>query len=142
MGVHSDHFSGQSQSKTNISYCPILSSALLHDMAGCTRAKKSHDPLDAEKLDIFRYDGFGRWPGKSADINPAESTGAIMQERVEDELLEVDPKDITREVLVRTINKVLRGLKGDKQLFHNILVSFRRRLGLVEAAGGKNIGEY
>lgn len=114
----------------------------LHDMAGCMRAKQTHELLDDEKLDFFRYNGFGRWPGKSADLNPAESIGAIMQEQVEDELLEVDPKDITREVLVRTINQVLQRLKSNRQLFRNLLVSFRRRLDLVEAAGGKNIGEY
>ena len=106
------------------------------------RAKKTHELLDAAKLDFFRYDGFGRWTGKSADLNPAESVGAIMQERVEEELLEADPKGITRDILVRTINRVLEDMKSDKQLFRNLLTSFRRRLNLVEAAGGKNIGEY
>ena len=67
-----------------------------------------------------------------------------MQEMVEDELLNVEPKNITRdrEVLVRTINKVLRQLKGNTQLYRNLLVSFHGRMDLVEAARGKNISRY
>lgn len=114
----------------------------LHDMAGCMRAKATHDLLDEEKLDFFRFNGYGRWPGKSADLNPAESVGAIMQERVENALLNIDPKDITKQILVRTITDVLEDMKSERSLFRNLLRSFRRRLDLVKAAGGKNIGQY
>ena len=59
--------------------------------------------LHEEKLDFFRYNGNGRCPGNSAGMNPAESLGVIMQERVEDALLEMDPKDIARAILTQTI---------------------------------------
>ena len=114
----------------------------LHDMAGCMRANATHELLDKEKLDFFRYSGYGRWPGKSPDMNPAESVGAIMQERVERALIDVDPKDIDCDLLVETTTGVLEGLKDDRNLFRNLLSSFRRRLDLVKAAGGKNIGKY
>lgn len=74
-------------------------------------------------------------------MSPAGSVGAIMQERVEHELLDVDPKDITRELLAgpRTTAAVLEDLKTDRALFRNLLRSFRHRLDLVQAAGGKNM---
>ena len=114
----------------------------LHDMAGCMRAKLTHELLDNENLDFFRFSGYGRWPGKSPDMNPAESVGAIMQERVERALLDVEPKDIDRDLLVETTTEILEDLKTDRNLFKNLLCSFRRRLDLVKAAGGKNIGKY
>ena len=106
------------------------------------RAKATHELLDAAGLDFFRFSGYGRWPGKSCDMNPAESVGAIMQERVEHELLDVDPKNITRDLLVETTTAVLEDLKTDRALFRNLLRSFRHRLDLVKAAGGKNIDKY
>ena len=75
-------------------------------------------------------------------MNPAESVGAITQERLEDALLKMDSKDVTRELLVETFTSVLEDMKGNRTLFRNLLVSFRRRLDLVKAAGGKHIGEY
>ena len=69
---------------------------MLHDMAGCMRAKETHDLLDEKNVDFFRVSGYGRWPGKSPDMNPAESVGAILQVSVEDELIEKDPATITR----------------------------------------------
>ncbi len=114
----------------------------LHDMAGCMRANATHALLDEQKLDFFRFSGYGRWPGKSPDMNPAESVGAIMQERVERALLDVDPKDIDRELLLETTTQVLEDLKTDRNLFKNLLHSFRHRLDLVKASGGKNIGKY
>ena len=75
-------------------------------------------------------------------MNPAESVGAIMQERVERALLDVEPKDIDRDLLVETTTEILEDLKTDRNLFKNLLCSFRSRLDLVKAAGGKNIGKY
>ena len=37
---------------------------------------------------------------------------------------------------------VLEELKSDTSLLRNLLRSFKRRLDLVRAAGGKNIGKY
>ena len=65
-----------------------------------------------------------------------------MQERVERALLDVDPKDIDRDLLLETTTKVLEDLKTYRNLFRKLLHSFRRRLDLVKAAGGKNIGNY
>ena len=115
---------------------------MLHDMAGCMRAKETHDLLDEKNVDFFRFSGYGRWPGKSPDMNPAESVGAILQESVEDELIEKDPATITREDLVRAVTKTLRRLERNTTLFTNLLRSFRHRLDLVKAAGGKNIDGY
>ena len=42
-------------------------------------------------------------------MNPAEIVGAIMQENVK--LLDVDPKDIYRQLLVKTLTEVLEELK-------------------------------
>ena len=75
-------------------------------------------------------------------MNPAESVGAILQESVEDELIEKDPATITREDLVRAVTKTLRRLERNTTLFTNLLRSFRHRLDLVKAAGGKNIDGY
>ena len=101
-----------------------------------------HTLFNGENLHFFRFSGFGRWPGKSPDMNPAESVGAIMQEEVENKLLDVDPKNIDRELLVKTVTEVLEGLKTNTELFKKLLRSFRHRLDLVKAAGGKNIGRY
>lgn len=49
--------------------------------------------LDAEGLSFFRWSGYGRWPGKSLGLNPAENVGAIVHEEVEKGLLDVDPAD-------------------------------------------------
>ena len=106
------------------------------------RANATHELLDEGKLDFFRFSGYGRWPGKSPDMNPTESMGAIMQERVESALLFVDSKDIDRDLHLETMTRVLEELKTDRNLFNNLLRSFRRRLDLVKAAGGKNIGKY
>ena len=105
------------------------------------RAKATHDCLT---LRAWTFSGSldTKGPGKSCDMNPAESVGAIMQERVEHELLDVDPKDITRELLVETTTAVLEDLKTDRALFRNLLRSFRHRLDLVKPAGGKNIDKY
>ena len=65
-----------------------------------------------------------------------------MQERVERALLDVDPKDIDRDLLLETTTKVLEDLKTYRNLFKKLLRSFRRRLDLVKAAGGKNIDNY
>ena len=35
--------------------------AMLHDMAGCMRAKETHDLLDEKNVDFFRFSGYGRW---------------------------------------------------------------------------------
>ena len=75
-------------------------------------------------------------------MNPAESVGAIMQEHVERALLDVDPKDIDRDMLVETTTEVLDALKADRTLFKNLLRSFRHRLDLVKPSGGKNIDKY
>ena len=109
-------------------------------MAAC--AQRQPASSGRRKLDFFRFSGYGRWPGKSPDMNPAESVGAIMQERVERALLDVDPKDIDRDLLLETTTKVLEDLKTYRNLFRKLLHSFRRRLDLVKAAGGKNIGNY
>ena len=111
-------------------------------MAGCMRAKLTHELLDNENLDFSWFSGYGRWPGKSPDMNPAESVGAIMHERVERALLDVEPKNIDRDRLVETTTEILEGLRTDRNLFKNLLCSFRRRLDLVKAAGGRNIGKY
>lgn len=57
-----------------------------------------------------------------------------MQERVERALLDVDKKDIDRDLLLETTT--------DRNPFKKLLRSFRRRLDPVKAAGGKNIGNY
>ena len=38
----------------------------------------------------------------SGDMNPAESVGAIMQEKVEEALLDMDPREVTRPEFSRT----------------------------------------
>jgi len=65
-----------------------------------------------------------------------------MQERVENSLLDVDPKDIDRSLLLETIAEVLEDLKTDTILLRKLLHPFRHRLDLLEAAGGKSIGKY
>ena len=40
----------------------------------------------------------------SGDMSPAESVGAIMQEKVEEALLAMDPRDVTRKLLLETVN--------------------------------------
>jgi len=74
-------------------------------------------------------------------MNPAKSVGTIMQERVENVLLDDDPKDIDRNLLLETITKVLEDLKTDMDLFRKLLRSFRHRLDPAEAAG-RNTGKY
>ena len=75
-------------------------------------------------------------------MNPAESVGAIMQERVERALLDVDPKDIDRDMLVETTFEGLDALKADRTLFKNLQRTFPHRLDLVKASGGKTIDKY
>ena len=61
-----------------------------------------------------------------------------MQERVEDELLDVDPKNIDRTLLLICHGeRFLEDLKNYTTLFRNHLRSFKSRLDLVREAGGK-----
>ena len=75
-----------------------------NDTAGCKRATATHELLD-DKSCIFCFFGFGIRHGKSPDVSPAESFGAIMLENVK--LLDEDPKGIDRQLLVKTVTEVL-----------------------------------
>ena len=61
-------------------------------------------------------------------MNTSESV-CDMQERVESALLDVDTRDIDRDMLVDA-------LKADRLLFRNFLRSFRHRLDLMKTSGG------
>ena len=63
-----------------------------------------------------------------------------MQEQIEETVLDMSPKDVTREILLETVTRVLEDLKTDTELFQWLFRSFRHRLDLVIASGGKNIG--
>lgn len=73
-------------------------------MAGCMQAKATHALLDEFGLCFFRFIGFGKWPDKSADMNPAESVGAIMQESVEDALFDAPARENQRGTFGRDDN--------------------------------------
>lgn len=55
--------------------------SFLHGMVGCMRANASYELLGEEKVDFSRFSGYGRWLGKSPEMNPAQSVGAILQEK-------------------------------------------------------------
>ena len=115
----------------------------LHDCAGCFRALETQKLLEDQKLDCFRSSGYGRWPGNSPDLNPAENIGAILKDRVEDVLLTLpDGEQNNREGLVRIIINELEELKGEQELFQKLLKLFRTRLNLMKAADGKYIKKY
>ena len=114
----------------------------LHDMASCMRARATHDLLDEEGLDFFRGYGYGRWPGNSPDLNPAEHMGAVVKKKAEEMLARVRGERYSRDTLVRVLKKTLKSLENDTQLFGNLLRSFRRRLDLVAEADGKSIKKY
>ena len=116
---------------------------MLHDMAGCMRTQATHQLLDDKGIDFFRYNGYGRWPGGSPDLNPAENLGAIVIDRVEGKMdnYDGDTKNAASN-LTKLLEEVLTDIRKDTELLQNLLKSFHRRLSLVKESGGRNISLY
>ena len=126
-------------------YGDILSTpVMLHDMAGCFRAKATHDLLDRHDIDYFRAaanDCYPRWGGNSPDCNPAENMGAIVMDKCEvASTLEEFPD--RRETITRVLNTVLSSLEFETELFENLLLSFWDRMLLVKEKKGHALGKY
>ena len=114
----------------------------LHDMASCMKAHLTHKMLDDEGVHFFRGYGRGRWPGKSPDLNPTENLGAIVKNRAEEILMNIEGDRNSRGVLIQALETALRSVENDTELFEKLLKSFRHRLDLVKAADGKSIKKY
>jgi len=115
----------------------------LHDLAGCFNSHATQDMMEDLKLNCFKGSGFGRWPGNSPDLNPAENIGAIMKDRVEDVLIVAsEAEQSSRDFLIATIEDVLEDMKRDRRMFRNLVMSFPTRLDLVKESNGKAIPKY
>jgi len=112
----------------------------LHDMAGCMRANETHALLDDESINFLRYDGYGRYPGRSPVFNAAEHLGALAKFRADSILSEMraDGRN-SRETLVRVLTDVLRSMENETELFRTLLKSYPKRVALVKAAGGRSV---
>jgi len=115
----------------------------LHDMAGSMKVRAKHRLLDEFGLKFFRGYGHGRWPGNSADINPAENIGAIVKDRGEKILDNPECENRnSRETLINVLTNVLSDMEEDTELFCKLLRSFKHRMELLRQVGGKRIKKY
>ncbi|CAF5131685.1 unnamed protein product, partial [Rotaria sp. Silwood1] len=79
------------------------------------------------------------WPGNSPDMNPAENVGAIIKDKVEDLMASEDRQNRhSYDVLKTNIEKTLRDIEDDTDLFIDLLCSMRKRFDALEAAGGSH----
>lgn len=117
---------------------------MLHDMAGCFRAKATHALLDSYGVDFFRSsasEGYPRWPGHSPDLNPAENIGSILMSTFEEMLsYEEHPGEV--ETMKEVLVAVCENLSGRTDLFRSLLLSFYDRMLLVRDNDGKQIKKY
>ena len=112
----------------------VKQTTFLHDKAPCMKALATQQLLINNNVDFFSNT---QWPGSSPDLNVAENVGAILKDRTEEELLKHPSSDrIKPKILSSTLNKVLRSLENDTDLFERLLRSYPTRLAEVRKMNG------
>ena len=92
----------------------------LHDKAPCFKAMQTQELFRNSGIDFFDNT---QWPGNSPDLNPCENVGAIIKDKVEDQLHR-NPDRLRRETLQNILTDVLHTLEDDTELFERLLRSF------------------
>jgi hypothetical protein len=112
----------------------------VHDCAPGWKAKVTQEAMIEEDIDFIKASGYGRWPGNSPDINPAENIGAILMNQLDFELdkYKGDGK-YSKLVLMRILRRILRRMKENKQLLRDLVLSFPDRLKKVKQSKGWKI---
>ena len=88
--------------------------------------------LKEEKVDFFGNDS---WPGSSPDLNVVENLGAIIKDRVEEQLRGMKKVDI--DTLREKMKLILREMEYETDMFVSLLSVYPERLRAVIAANGK-----
>jgi hypothetical protein len=112
----------------------------VHDCAPGWTAKITQDALIESQMDFIRAKGFGRWPGNSPDINPAENLGSVLMNQLECELdkFNGDGK-YSINVLMRILRKILKRMQKNTKLLNDLVLSFQSRLQQVKESNGLKI---
>ena len=106
----------------------------LHDKAPCMKAYAAQHLLEDEGVQFWSN---AMWPGNSPDMNPAENIGAIIKDKVEDLMESEDRQNrYSYDVLQTNIERTLKDIADDTDLFIDLLYSMRKRFDALEAAGG------
>ena len=99
------------------------------------KALATQQILTANKIDFFDN---SQWPGSSPDLNAAENIGAILKDRVDQELLKFSVDDRCKtQNLRRALKEVLEEMKNDTDLFERLLRSYPDRLAEVRKQCGR-----
>ena len=107
----------------------------LHDKAPCMRATATQQLLMSNNIDFFDN---SQWPGSSPDLNAAENIGAILKDKVEDELLEYQPGERCKATtLSEALDTVLKRMESDTELFERLLRSYPSRLAEIKKQRGR-----
>jgi hypothetical protein len=112
----------------------------VHDCAPGWTAHITQEAMIKTNIDFIHAHDYGRWPGNSPDLNPAENLGSILMKQVDYELDKYeDDKKYSEQVLMRILRKVLRRMKENKILLSNLVLSFPLRLKKVIESNGCKI---
>ena len=112
-------------------------SFLIHDCAPGWKSKRNQDALLDHGIQCVKPTGYGRWPGNSPDLNVAENLGAIIMDKVQDQIAKKSgPGKYSNKTLLKCLHKVLLETSQDTELFKNLVMSFPKRLMEVKKANG------
>ena len=112
----------------------VKETTFLHDKAPCMKAIATQQMLRSNKVDFFDN---SQWPGLSPDLNVTENLGAILKDRVEASLSDyTDTERLSADVLLQTIEKELKDMAKDTELFETLLRSYPSRLEEVRKENG------
>ena len=77
------------------------------------------------------------WPDSSPDMNPAENIGAIIKDKVEEQMANEDCQNrYNYDILKSNLENTLEDLENDTDLFIDLLCSVRNRFDALKAARG------
>jgi hypothetical protein len=112
----------------------------VHDCAPGWAAGITQETMIEEQIDFIHSKGFGRWPGNSPDLNPAENLGSILKDQLQCELDKFDgDHKYSVNVLMRILRRILRRMKKNTKLLNDLVLSFPSRLQKVKESNGSKI---
>ncbi|CAF2973001.1 unnamed protein product [Rotaria sp. Silwood2] len=106
----------------------------LHDKAPCMKANATQHLLEDEGVKFW---GNSIWTDNSSDMNPAESIGAIIKDKLEELMASEDRQDRYNYYILKTnVENTLKDLENDTDLFIDLLCSMRKTFDALTAAAG------
>ncbi len=85
----------------------------------------------------MKFWGNSIWPGNIPDMKPAENIGAIIKNKVEEQMTSEDRRNrYNYDVFKTNIENTLKDLEDDTDLAIDLLCSTRKRFNTLKAAQG------